>query len=502
MPEKTIDHKALFDQMPVARFLVVYKDDCLSISAVNKLGLKFFGKTAEEIIGQPLENLLTSGNYTQFSESLMVCLKKKVVVTVPTLPDLLDDMRAAGFWINPICDEDNEVVYLDVIGRPSTADTSAIERERDDALSLLTSIFNASDVGIVVFDRNRRIVKVNESFGRIFGWDVKDVLGRDFIEFITKDEHKIAEVNYEAFLEDDASNSGEVKIFCKDGTILNTLFTTVTLKLSHGRKFQVTTLFDITQRKQMELSLRLAKEQADAANKTKSAFLANMSHELRTPLNAIIGFSEMMVNESFGPLGDKKYQEYLNDIFMSATHLLGIINEVLDMSKIEAGKIELDEQEIDLNTLLKAMIRIMHSRVHDSNISIKEIYQEGLPKIYADPRLLRQIYINLITNSIKYSIKGGTITIQTQLNDKDEIEIIVEDHGVGIPADRIKDAIEPFGQIHDPSTHSEIYQGTGLGLPLAKAMVEMHGGDFRLQSIEGKGTIITTSFPKVRTRHH
>ncbi len=503
MAEKIIDHKALFDQMPVIRFLVEYYNDSLSVSAVNKLGLTFFDKPEEKIIGQPLKDLIGEENYHYLSESLMVCLQKKMAVTIPALPalpDLLGEVHPSGFWVNPVYNQDNEVMYLDVIGQPSATDVSVVERERDDALSLLTSIFNASDVGILVFDKKRHVVKMNDSFERIFGWDRKDMLGKDFIDFVTEDEHQLAQQSFEGFLKDDSNHSGEVKIFRKDGTIANTIFTTASLKLSHGRRFQVTTLFDITKRKQMELSLRVAKDQADAANNAKSVFLANMSHELRTPLNAIIGFSEMMVNESFGPLANKKYHEYLNDVFMSATHLLEIINEVLDMSKIESGKIELDERKIDLNTLLQTLTRIMSSRTLKSDISIEEIYQEDLPKIYADPRLLRQIFINLITNSIKYSVDGGVITLQTRLSEKGEIEVVVADHGMGIPSDRIKDAMEPFGQIHDPSTHSEIYQGTGLGLPLAKAMVEMHGGVFALQSVEGEGTTITVSFSKARTR--
>jgi signal transduction histidine kinase len=137
-----------------------------------------------------------------------------------------------------------------------------------------------------------------------------------------------------------------------------------------------------------------------------------------------------------------------------------------------------------------------------NDIEISEKYSDDLPHIYADPRLLRQVFINLITNSIKYSGHGGVITIETSLNNKDEIEVIVTDQGVGIPEDRIQDALEPFGQIHDPHTHSEIYQGTGLGLPLAKAMVEMHGGTFTLKSVENEGTTVVISFSKSRTRHH
>lgn len=502
MTENNNLYKILYEQLPVPRFLIEFNDDEFIVCEVNKFGEKYLDKDRSEIIGQNIENLFKTANFIHYRESFKVVLKKKLTVTIPPVPSSVLEKRIAGFWVNPVLDKEGEILWLDMVGLPSAADISVVERERDDALSLLTSIFDASEVGILVFDKNRRIVKVNDSFERIYGWNKKETIGRDFLDFVTQDEHEKASKSYEGFLLDDAYHSGDVKIFRKNGTIANTLFTTSSLRLSHGRRFQVTTMVDITNRKQIELSLKVAKEQADAANNAKSAFLANMSHELRTPLNAIIGFSEMMKNESFGPLANDKYKEYLTDVYFSARHLLEIINEVLDMSKIEAGKIELDEQDIDLNTLIKTLVRVMGSKTLNTNINILENYKNDIPKLYADARLIRQILINLITNSIKYSIHGGNITVSTDLNNKNEIVIIVTDEGVGIPADRIKDAMEPFGQIHDPSTHSEVYQGTGLGLPLAKAMVEMHGGLFTLKSVENKGTTVHISFSSSRTRHH
>ncbi len=503
MDKKTVNHEALFDQMPVIRFLVERKDDIFIVSGVNDKGILFFNKEKDNIVGHALEALIKESDYKNFLESLTVSFEKKLAVTLPTISGFSEEGAAPGFWINPILDDVGGVVCLDVIGQPSATDVSVVERERNDALSLLTSIFNASDVGILVFDSDRNIVKMNDSFEKIYGWGREETLDKDFIEFITEDEQEITQESYQKFLNDDLSHSGEVKVFCKDGTIANTLFTTAPLKLSNGRRFQVTTLFNITKRKQMELSLRVAKERADSANNAKSAFLANMSHELRTPLNAIIGFSEMMVKEAFGPLANSKYKEYMADVHMSATHLLEIINEVLDMSKIEAGKVVLDEQEIDINRLLKTLVRVMNSRNVNKKVSIEVDLQGDIARLYADPRLLRQVFINLITNSIKYSDNGGVITIKTRLNSKDEIEVIISDEGVGIPKERIQDALEPFGQIHDPSlAHNKAYQGTGLGLPLAKAMVEMHGGAFTLQSAEGKGTTVIVGFSKARTRHH
>lgn len=499
MAGRPVNHRALFQQMPVARFLIERSGDNFIVCETNDLALRFFDNTRENVIDHPIEDLLSEINVQRMRESLQVCIDKKTTITIPPLPSFPGNLKVPGFWVNPIFDDNNEIVWLDVIAQPSATDSSIVERERDDALLLLTSIFDVSEVGLLVFDRHRRIVKVNDSFERIYGWDRKDTLGKDFLQFITSDEHQLAQSNFEGFIQTGERSSGEVKVHCKDGSIANALYTTATLKLSHGRHFQVTTLIDITKRKQMEFSLRMAKEQADAANQAKSVFLANMSHELRTPLNAIIGFSEMMIKETFGALGHGKYKEYMGDVHLSARHLLEIINEVLDMSKIEAGRVELDEQDVDIEHLVNSVVRITSTRNYSSDLTIEAIIPEDVPKLYADPRLLRQILINLTTNAIKYSENGGTITVEVAPQTSGEMELIVTDQGVGIPADRIQEAMEPFGQVNDP-TKATAYQGTGLGLPLAKAMVELHGGQFKLRSTEGKGTTVTAIFPKERVK--
>ena len=503
MKKRTINHKKLFDQMPATRFVVQRTEtSSFCIVTANEKSKDFFKVDIDNLLGKTIEDLFNTEYAQNLIASLEVAFQKKMPVTIPALYDFLDKLKIHSFWVNPVLDNNGDVEFLDVIGKPGTTDLGIVERERDDALSLLTSIFDASEIGILVFNPNRNIVKMNDSFQRIYGWTEKETIGQDFVKFVTDDEKSLAKETFEKLVRDGVRQSGDVKIFCKDGSIANTIYTTAPLSLSQGRKFQVVTLFDITKRKKMELSLRVAKEQADASNNAKSSFLANMSHELRTPLNAIIGFSEMMVNESFGSLGNPKYNEYIFDVHESAKHLLDIINEVLDMSKIESGKLELDEQEIDLKELISALVRVMMPGILTNEIQITETYSDNLPRLYADPRLIRQVLINLIGNSVKYSNKKGEIQVEACCNDKGEIEIIVSDQGVGIPKNRIQEALEPFGQTHDPHTHSAIHQGTGLGLPLAKAMIEMHGALFILKSTENEGTTVKISFSKSRTRQH
>ena len=487
-----MDHKLLFDHMPVARIIVRHEDGKFLILAMNQKACEFFGKKESDVADKPLQYILDNENAEHITHSLNVSVKRQKPVTIQSLPTFPGNAQVPGFWINPIIGDNGAVNMLDIIAQPVLVDDSALQRERDDALLLLTSIFDVSEVGIIVTDHNRRIVKVNDSFVRIYGWSRGDLIGNDFINIIAGDERELARRNHEEFIRGGIRSSGEMKLVRKNNSNANVLFTTATLELSQKRRFQVTTIM------QMEQSLRVAKEQADAANHAKSAFLANMSHELRTPLNAIIGFSEMMIKHTFGPLGHDKYGEYLDDIHMSAKHLLEIINEVLDMSKIEAGKVELDEQEIDMAGLIDSVVRIMANRAFNSGLEIRQMIAGDLPVLYADPRLIRQILINLLTNAIKYSEKSGLIEVSAEVEPATKTMLLtVQDHGIGIPRDRIKEAMQPFGQIHDP-TRSNTQQGTGLGLPLTKAMAELHGGKLELDSDTGKGTKVTIRFPKDR----
>lgn len=494
-----VDHKVLFESMPVPRFLIEARDDGrFCVLEVNRRGLEYFNRKEDMILGKSVSDFMDSENARHFEQAFEVCIKQKVPVSIHALPSFPGGIRVYGFWINPLLDFQGNVVLLDIMAQPDSSDDSVLQRERDDAISLLTSIFDASNVGIIVTDHNRRIVRVNDGFVRSFGWSREQVVGEDFVFLISPDEQGLAVINHDKYLKGSTRSSGEMKLVKKDGSIANTLYTTATLELSQRRKFQVTTIMDITLRKQMEMSLRVAKDQADTANHAKSAFLANMSHELRTPLNAIIGFSEIMMNGTFGKLNIPKYEEYMADVHSSACHLLEIINEVLDMSKIEAGRVELDEHEVHIEETIQSVERMMASRAFSGNIRINSKIEPHLPLLQGDPRLIRQVLINLVSNSVKFCKAGGEISISASLKRDGDMEIIVKDTGVGMPKDKIHRALEPFGQIHETAHAVGEVTGTGLGLPLAKAMVELHGGHLYVDSDLGKGTTITITFPSRR----
>ena len=250
---------------------------------------------------------------------------------------------------------------------------------------------------------------------------------------------------------------------------------------------------DITEIRAAERRLLEARSQAESANHSKSEFLANMSHELRTPLNAIIGFTEIISHQLFGPVGNDKYLEYIKDVHSSSLHLLSIINDVLDMSKIEAGKLELAKQAVGLQEIMGDVIRIVHE--HASSRGIELIFQAAKQAlvIWADERAMKQIFLNLLSNAIKFSPEQEAVVIRLDSEPSGEIVIEVEDHGIGMDEQEQEKALQPFGQAKPATTRH--YGGTGLGLPITKGLVEAHGGTLAISSRVGKGTIVRVILP-------
>lgn len=242
--------------------------------------------------------------------------------------------------------------------------------------------------------------------------------------------------------------------------------------------------------------LMLARDEAQAANAAKSRFLASMSHELRTPLNTIIGFSEIIRDETFGPAGVRRYLDYANDIHNSGHHLLNLINDVLDLSKIESGRESTRrESDIDLNLVIDEIRRLMQMTAEKSRIDLSAKLPNQHIKVLADGRMVRQILMNLISNAIKFTPENGQIAVQLSMQ-KSGAVIEVIDSGIGMTPQELQIALQPFGQID--SFQARKHQGTGLGLPLVNAMVELHGGTMTIRSTPGEGTNVSFNVPSER----
>ena len=258
----------------------------------------------------------------------------------------------------------------------------------------------------------------------------------------------------------------------------------------------VSSFSDITALKQAEQALIAARDQAELANRTKSEFLANVSHELRTPLNAILGFSEIMLHEQLGSLGDPRYREFARDIHDSGAHLLAIINDILDLSRIEAGTFAIDDEVVRVEVLFAAVQRLMQGRAAKGGLAINVDVPPGLPPVRADERALKQILLNLLSNAVKFTPAGGQVTLQARLDPDGGMALAVRDTGIGMTAADLPKALASFAQVDSSLTRK--YEGIGLGLPISRALTELHGGRLELSSAPRAGTTATVHLPAGR----
>lgn len=249
------------------------------------------------------------------------------------------------------------------------------------------------------------------------------------------------------------------------------------------------------ERRQSEDDLLRATERAEMANRAKSSFLATMSHELRTPLNAIIGFSDIMKGEMFGPLENERYADYTNDIYNSGRHLLAVIDDILDISKIEAGRYDVEESEVAIIDVINWSADLIRPKIHEKKqtLTIGVIHNA---KLWVDQRAARQVFLNLLSNAVKFTPEGGNIQVLGNVAKSGDLEILIIDNGIGIPAEMIEMVMQPFAQVNSHTARE--FEGTGLGLPICKSLLELHDGSIRIKSEQGEGTTVTLTLPKER----
>jgi signal transduction histidine kinase len=250
---------------------------------------------------------------------------------------------------------------------------------------------------------------------------------------------------------------------------------------------------DITSWKKSQEELINAKRAAEKASSAKSEFLAKVSHEIRTPLNAIIGFSEVMMSERFGPVGNDRYKDYLRDIHASGEHLVSLLNDLLDLSKIEAGKLELNFTAVNLNDVTQQVVALMQPQAARERIILRQALADNLPPIQADMRSVRQIALNLLSNAVKFTGAGGQVIVSTAGSERGDVFLRVKDSGAGMSAKDIETALEPFRQLATSARYGS--GGTGLGLPLTKALTEANRASFSIRSNVNSGTLIEIVFP-------
>jgi signal transduction histidine kinase len=366
----------------------------------------------------------------------------------------------------------------------------SVAKQKRQAALLQSTLENIGE-GLSVFDRHGRLAACNRRFGGLLdlpklpiGTPLADILMRQAVRGDFGD------------LEPGAETARRLDRFYKDVPLTKERITQAGRTLQIWRRAMpdgavLSVYSDVTEIKESERKILHARSQAESANQSKSEFLANMSHELRTPLNAIIGFTEIIAEELFGPLDNPRYLEYMRDILASSQHLLSIINDVLDMSKIEAGKFELAKKPVTLQAIIGDAVRMMRERAQIRGISLVLSVVPDDIVMWADERALLQILLNLLSNAIKFSGDGGTVTIRLAAASGGEAVIEIEDRGIGMTEEEQQRALQPFGQAKPVITRG--YGGTGLGLPISKGLVEAHGGTLTINSARGSGTIVRVS---------
>jgi two-component system cell cycle sensor histidine kinase PleC len=398
-------------------------------------------------------------------------------------------------------------VMLDVTEeRITQARAQAAEVRLRDAIDSVSEAF-------VLWDRTGRLLMCNRNYRAFFNIEaraLKPGASRDLVSRIArlavKSEHPSLEARpgvREAEMHDGRWLQISERRTADGGLVMTAADITAIKRQDEARRLNEAQLQDVVdnlERSQIQLAelarkYEAEKIRAEGANKAKSEFLANMSHELRTPLNAINGFSEIMVGEMFGPLGDKRYAEYAQDILSSGQHLLALINDILDMSKIEAGKMNLRFEPLLLDEVVEDAVRLVQNRAEAAGLTV-EIKLPELPEVEADYRAIKQILLNLLSNAVKFTPTGGGVQVLGELRHDplgERVRISVKDTGIGIAAEDIARLAKPFEQIE--SQHSKTQQGTGLGLALTKSLVEMHEGVLEIESEPGKGTVVSFLLP-------
>jgi len=342
---------------------------------------------------------------------------------------------------------------------------------------------------LVIRDAELKIVKVNQAWEKVLGYRTDELEGQPMLSFIHPDDAAASHRQMKQ-IETEKDVKGIINRYrCRDGGY----------RYLEWRAHQEGDLVygvarDVTERLAIEAEMAEAKAAAEKANRTKSEFLANMSHELRTPLNAIIGFSEMIKAEVYGP-GLPRYRNYATDIHGAGQHLLSLINDILDLSKAEAGKLELHVEPVDLADLIRESARLMSERAAQQKLRLT-LDVGTLPPLLIDRLRTKQILLNLLSNAIKFTPENGIVSVKADLDQARRVVICVRDTGIGIAPENIALAFEPFRQID--STLARKFEGTGLGLPLVKELIELHDGEVTLESSLKVGTAVSIRFPAAR----
>jgi PAS domain S-box-containing protein len=378
-------------------------------------------------------------------------------------------------------------------GQKSAKADAALHAAEVEIRELKLVLDTATD-GVMTLDAAGRIIGANARAGALFAKPASEVVGRPFDRLLAPESERAAREHFERVVRAPNALAAVLDVAARVG---DDRLAPLALTLTRiGNDRVCATFRDVTMRKQAEEELRNAKRETARAASAKAEFLAKVSHEIRTPLNAMTGFAEVIMAERFGPIGNERYREYVKDIHNAGTQLVGILNDLLDLSKIETGQIDLNFANVNLNDLTQQCVGIMQPQANRARIIIRTALTPGVPLIVADERSLRQIVLNLISNSIRFTGPGGQVIVSTVFSDSREAVLRVRDTGAGMSEKDIEAALEPFRQTATAGSWGS--GGAGFGLPLTKALAEANRANFSIKSAPNAGTLVEVAFPSNR----
>ncbi len=400
---------------------------------------------------------------------------------------------------SPYRDADGKIsgiigISTDITGRKQTQDKLEASEER------YRTIYESSPDGISFTRLDGSFEDCNHAYSDLLGYSLEEQRKLRFQDITPRKWWDMEERILERLIETGEPVEFEKEYIHRDGHVFPVSIQAWLIRDEDGKPHRLLgRTQDITERKRVEGALIEAKEQAESANRTKTEFLANMSHELRTPLNAVIGFSEVMTRQLFGPMENGKYLQYASDINSSGKHLLDIITDILDISRVETGNIVLDEKVVDVAAVVKSCQRLIMDRAREAKLHFRVDLPVHLPGLYADELRLKQVIINLLSNAIKFTREGGSVTFSVEADENQGFTLTVADCGIGIDERELDLVLTPFYRSSNPDSRRR--EGAGLGLPLAKSLTELHGGTLEITSQAGIGTTVSVRFGKDRIRH-
>lgn len=491
------DNRAIIDSVSDIIFETSANGDILFL---NETWQRVTGFEIEQSLHRNLFDMLNLQDQREQRQNFdaLVQGKKKSYRSFTRLRTSDGTFRSVELAVSMIRQDDNK--DLRIVGTfTDVEERRRAERALAEAEKKYRAIVENAAGGIYQVTPEGMFLSANPAAARILGYDSPEVMLRD-VRNVTTQLYNDVKARDKFLAEVSAADKPlrcEAQMIRSDGLVI---WVSENLRAVRDEDnmllYYEGSLEDITQRKEADIAMVNAKMESDIANRAKSEFLANMSHELRTPLNAIIGFSEIIKNESFGPLGKKEYWDYANDIYDSGRRLLNVINEILDVSRIQAGERQLNEGVVSVQRITHSCIDLMRAKAEAGRLTINNQLEETDMQLLGEAQAIKQMMLNLLSNAVKFTPEGGMVTVSGELDDAGQYRLSVTDTGHGLSEEDIKKALSPFGQID--SDHNRKKSGTGLGLTLVDALIGLHGGSLELISQKSIGTTATLVFPARR----